>query len=96
MVLSKFRLIHKSSFRTLVFAVMISLFGCEVENDNTSHPNDGGISLVVDWSNTANQPNSSYRARVVAPSGSIRDFGNLSGTNNLLVVSPGEIGRAHV
>ena len=72
--------------------VMTAFFGCELlDDDNTSHPNEGGVNLEVDWSNTANQPTSAYRARAISPSGSIRDFGNLTGTNNLLVVPPGDV-----
>ena len=82
---------HKISFIVLIFSVMSAFFGCSVFDDNnTTHPNEGGIKLVVDWSNTANQSPSAYRARVISSSGTIRDFGNLTGTNNLLVVSPGD------
>jgi len=81
---------RKIKYAVLIFAVVSAFVGCEIfDRNRTSHPNDGGINLEVDWSQTANQPPSSYRARVVAPSGTNRAF-NLTGNNNLLVVMPGE------
>ena len=77
-------------FAVLVF-VMISIFsGCEIfDKNNTSHPNDGGINLEVDWSITSNQPPETCRVRVVTSAGTTRDF-NFSGKDKLLVVMPGE------
>ena len=75
----------------LLLAVVNLFFGCDIfDKDRTSHPNEGGIEMMVDWSKTANQPPAVYRARVIATSGATRDFNNLSGAQNLLLVSPGE------
>ena len=90
MKLFEIKLMHRILYIVLIFIVTFSFYGCSVFDDNMSHPDEGGINLGIDWSRTANQSPSVYQARVVAPSGAIRDFSNLSGTNNLLVVSPGE------
>jgi len=75
----------------LIVLIISTFIGCEVfDRQHTSHPNDGGINLTVDWSQMTNQPPSVYRARVVAASGATRDFNNLTGDHNLLVVPPGE------
>jgi len=75
----------------LLLAVINLFFGCDIfDKDRTSHPNEGGIEMMVDWSKTANQPPAVYRARVIATSGATRDFNNLTGIQNLLLVSPGE------
>ena len=82
---------HKIFYIVLIFTIVFSFSGCEVfDNDNTKHPNEGGINLEIDWSKTTNESSVVYRACFVSPSGSIRDFNNLTGINNLLVVSPGE------
>ena len=81
---------HKVLYIVLVFIVIFSIGGCDIfDHDNTSHPNEGGINLVVDWSKTGNQPPSSYQARFIASSGESRVF-NLQNNNELLVVMPGE------
>ena len=72
----------------LFFTAIVAFCGCE-NKDNTSHPNEGGINLVVDWSKTTNQSPSLYRARFIATTGASREF-NLENSNELLVVMPGE------
>jgi hypothetical protein len=81
---------RKIKYIVLIFAAISAFFGCEIfDKDKTSHPNDGGINLEIDWSETAGQSPSTLRSRFVAASGAHRDF-NLAGNNNLLVVMPGE------
>ena len=81
---------HTNKYILLIVLILYSFFGCSIfDHNNTSHPNEGGINLEVDWSDTAGQPLSSYRAQFVATSGETRAF-NLNDNNKLLLVMPGE------
>ncbi|MDR0796981.1 MAG: hypothetical protein LBE79_13190 [Tannerella sp.] len=75
---------------SLIFIALFAFFGCEAENFGSLHPNEGGITLTVDWSGTAAAVPEVYRARAVFASGFTRDFVNLRGATNLLTVEPGE------
>jgi hypothetical protein len=74
----------------LVF-IILALSGCEDEVFNTSHPDEGGIILTTEWSQDENAVPPAYLARTVSREGTVRDFDNLSGTTNSLVVDPGEV-----
>ena len=76
----------------ILISIIISTFsGCdEDEKYNTSHPEEGGIILTMDWSNITAANPSTYQARVTSSSGTSRIFENLSGTENNLVVEPGD------
>ena len=69
--------------------VLATLAGC-TDKFNTSHPDEGGVVLTIDWSNIESAVPSTYHAYVSASSGKNRFFGNLSGFTNNLVVEPGE------
>ena len=74
-----------------VIIVLCAFFGCDYEDKFiTSHPDDGGINLKVDWPDGVTQTSSTYQARLVYPSGEVKVFENLSGITNNLVVDPGE------
>ncbi|MDR1524448.1 MAG: hypothetical protein LBS79_04185 [Tannerella sp.] len=74
----------------LLVILIIAFFGCCDEQYNTQHPDEGGIILTTEWPNDMDDALSTYRARVVSLSGFIREFNNLSGATNSLVVEPGE------
>ena len=76
--------------RYFVFVLLAisALFGCE---DPASYPNESGINLTVDWSEVTTDVPTIYRARAIFSSGFTRDFDELKGTTNLLVVNPGEV-----
>ena len=80
----------KKSCLLLICVAISILCGCE-DKFNTSHPDEGGIALTMDWPEAAAAIPSTYYARVIFPTGFTRDFDNLSGTDNLLVVDPGKI-----
>jgi len=81
---------HKIKYTVLLVAVLSVLFGCDIlDKDKTSHPNEGGINLDIDWSKTTGQSAPALKARFMAATGSIQDF-HINGNNNLLVVKPGE------
>ena len=72
--------------------MVISTFsGCnDDDNYNTSHPEEGGVTLTMDWSKAESPIPSTYHAYITSPSGKNRFFENLSGTTNNLVVEPGK------
>jgi hypothetical protein len=74
----------------LLVAALLAFPGCDDENFNTSHPDEGGIILTTEWSQSENAIPAIYQARVIFPSGFIRDFDELSGETNNLVVDPGD------
>ena len=81
----------KRIYFVLVFLAISALFGCETDDHfNTSHPDEGGIILTVDWSQVTTAAPATYQARAIFASGFTRDFDNLVGRTNLLVVEPGE------
>jgi hypothetical protein len=65
------------------------LGSCEDEQFNTQHPKEGGLILTTEWSDNATAP-AIYQACVISQSGIARDFENLSGMTNSLVVEPGD------
>ena len=74
----------------LPFLITIAtLFGCD-DKYNTSHPDEGGVVLTMDWSNIESTVPSTYQAYIASVSGQNRLFDNLSGASNSLVVEPGE------
>ncbi|MDR2680608.1 MAG: hypothetical protein LBC47_07355 [Tannerella sp.] len=75
----------------LLVILIIAFTGCTDDNFRTLHPDEGGIILTTEWVNNENAAISTYRARAVSPSGFIREFDNLSGTTNNLVVEPGDV-----
>ena len=70
---------------------LATLTGCDSDKFNTSHPNEGGIVLTMDWSNIESAVPSTYQAYVTTSSGQNKFFNNLSGVTNNLVVDPGEV-----
>jgi len=74
----------------LIISVIFTFFGCDADQFNTSHPNEGGIILTVDWSNVATNAPTTYQVRLVFPSGSTKVIDNLAGVTNNLVAEPGE------
>ncbi|MDR0835578.1 MAG: hypothetical protein LBN11_03225 [Tannerella sp.] len=73
----------------LIAIAILAFTGCEKEDFLTSHPDEGGVVLTADWSDLKTPPQT-FQARVISSSGSIRDFENLQGASNSLVVEPGE------
>ncbi|MDR0700578.1 MAG: hypothetical protein LBG28_15380 [Tannerella sp.] len=73
----------------LLVITILAFSGCDDENFNTSHPDEGGIILTTEWPDNENIT-PTYRARIITPSGSIRNFDNLNGATNSLIVDPGE------
>ncbi|MDR2774542.1 MAG: hypothetical protein LBC19_07355 [Tannerella sp.] len=73
----------------LLVITILAFSGCDDENFNTSHPDEGGIILTTEWPDNENATQT-YRARIITPSGFIRDFDGLSGGTNTLVVNPGD------
>ena len=76
-------------FIPLIIALTI-LTGCDGDKFNTSHPNEGGVILTMDWSNIESAVPPTYQAYVTTSSGQNKFFDNLSGVTNNLVVDPGE------
>jgi hypothetical protein len=76
-----------SKFILIAFAIL-AFTGCG-EDFLTSHPDEGGVVLTMDWSDTKTSP-ATFQARVISSSGSIKDFDNLQGATNSLVVEPGD------
>ena len=74
----------------LVTIAILALSGCKKDNHQTSHPDEGGIRLSVDWSNAGTDIPQSYQARIISSSGITQDFPNLSGSANDIVVDPGD------
>ena len=81
----------RNTYILLFINILFAFSGCNSEDKfNTSHPDDGGINLTVDWPQIATQTPSNYLARIVYPSGTVKVFENLSGASNNLVVEPGK------
>ncbi|MDR2232496.1 MAG: hypothetical protein LBE56_05155 [Tannerella sp.] len=74
----------------LILMVIATLFGCD-DKFQTSHPNEGGIVLMMDWSDVKTEIPPVYQARVIQSTGFIRDFDGLIGETNMLLVEPGEV-----
>jgi hypothetical protein len=72
-----------------VIMILAFLGSCEDEQYNTQHPKEGGIILTTEWSDNETAP-ATYQACVISQAGIARDFENLSGTTNSLVVEPGD------
>jgi len=72
------------------FIVLATLAGCDTDKFNTSHPDEGGVILTMDWSNIESTVPSTYHANIISTSGQNKLFNNLSGSSNNLVVDPGE------
>jgi len=87
---------NKITFITLIFTAIFALFGCsDKDKFNTSHPDKGGINLIMDWSNIKSDIPSKYKAYIVYESGKDTLFNNLSGTSNNLIVEPGKMKNFH-
>jgi hypothetical protein len=78
------------TFLPVFIAIILAFTGCMDDNFSTLHPDEGGIILTTEWLNNENAAPSTYRARVVSASGSVRDFDNLSGVTNSFTVEPGD------
>jgi len=76
-------------FIALILLSIAILSGCD-DKHNTSHPDEGGVVLKMDWTNIESAIPSTVQALVVSSSGQNRLFDNLSGTSFPLVVDPGE------
>lgn len=82
---------NRISYFILISVVISTFSGCnDDENYNTSHPDEGGIILTMDWSNIESSIPSTYHVYVTPSSGKNIFFENLGGTTNNLVVEPGE------
>ena len=81
----------KVNYLTLIVFTVLTFSGCDDDKHQTSHPDEGGIMLTIDWpkSESSTLP-VSYQASVIYSSGESRIFDNLSGTTNNLVVDPGK------
>ena len=77
-------------FLSIIPFLIASLTGCYADKFNTSHPDEGGIVLTMDWSNIESAVPSTYQAYITSSSGQNKFFENLSGVSNNLVVDPGE------
>ncbi|MDR0394073.1 MAG: hypothetical protein LBH77_02830 [Tannerella sp.] len=74
----------------LIITALLTCFGCEdKETYNTSHPENGGIILTMDWSNITDIPPSACRAHLFSSGGTSQLFDLTNGTNNL-VTEPGD------
>ena len=80
----------KFNFIILVIFVILMFPGCDDEKNQTSHPDEGGITLTTDWSKAGSSVPTTYQAYIVSSSGETKLFENLSGTTNNLVVKPGD------
>ncbi len=75
----------------LITFVISTFSGCkDDEKYNTSHPDEGGIILTMDWSKKETAIPSNYQAYITPSSGNNKLFENLNGATNNLVVEPGE------
>jgi len=80
----------KALILSLLAATTALLSGCE-EDYMTSHPDEGGINITVDWSMIKREIPSTYHARIISvKSGKTQDFRDLTGTTANLVVEPGD------
>ena len=82
---------NKVKYIVLFFTVIFSFAGCDKDPKYlTSHPEEGGINLTMDWSNAGTQTPESYQAYVVSSAGGPKLFEGLRGNTNNLVVPPGD------
>jgi hypothetical protein len=82
----------KTFVPSIILAMILILTGCTDENFRTSHPEQGGVVLTVDWygSTEAASP-LVYNACFISPSGKTQDFDRLSGETNNFIVEPGDV-----
>jgi hypothetical protein len=82
----------KTFISPVILAMILTLTGCADENFRTSHPEQGGVVLTMDWDGGAEAASPSvYNACFISSSGKTQDFDNLSGETNSLVVKPGDV-----
>ena len=75
----------------IIIVSTISFFGCDdPAKHQTSHPEDGGINLTIDWSTESSSKVETYNAHIVFASGTTMRFEGLSGVTNNFIVNPGE------
>lgn len=79
---------NKISCFILIAIIIVAFSGCK-EDHNTSHPDEGGIILTMDWSEVEGAIPSTYHANIISSSGKNSSFNHLNGTTNNLVVEPG-------
>jgi len=71
-----------------LLAMICAFVGCE--DPLTSHPDEGGIILSIDWSRVKPDVQPSCQVRVIYPSGEIQEFTDIGGGTNDIIVKPGE------
>ena len=82
---------RKIKFIILIMIVISAFTGCsDDKNPNTSHPQEGGINLTMDWSNVESDIPTTYNVYIAYDSGKDTLFDNLSGESNNLIVKPGK------
>ena len=82
---------NKVKYIALFFTVIFSFFGCDEDPKyHTSHPEEGGVILTMDWSKSGSQMPDSYDVYVVLPSNESKLFEGFRGATNTLVVPPGK------
>jgi hypothetical protein len=82
----------KTFISPVILAMILTLTGCVDENFRTSHPEQGGVVLTMNWdggAETALPP--VYNACFISPSGKTQDFDRLSGETNNFIVEPGDV-----
>lgn len=80
----------KIGYLALVFTIISAFSGCNDDDHNTSHPDEGGVILTINWPGAGSDIPATYHANVISASGISNYFENLSGTTNNLVVEPGK------
>jgi len=76
-------------FFILIIFTVLSISGCE-EDYQTSHPEDGGILLSLDWSDTDIENTPDCQVRVIYATGEVADFNLPSSIETPIVVKPGD------
>lgn len=59
----------KISYLALVFTIISAFSGCNDDDHNTSHPDEGGVILTINWPGAGSDIPATYHANVISSSG---------------------------